>query len=82
MRDLERELDELFSNQPFLEPLPQGRFVVYGAGNVGREIATELARSGREVSAYLDLKPLGVVDGIPVHLPSSGEARRRRGWVR
>ena len=60
---------------PALTPLPPGRYVIYGAGNIGREIAAKLAGSDKEVCAFLDKRPLPAIGGIPVYATGSSEAR-------
>lgn len=76
MQDFNRELDQLLSMAlPPLEPLPAGDYVIYGAGNIGREIAGRITGCDKKVRAFLDKRPLPAIDGIPVYLPGSDEAR-------
>ena len=80
MQDFARELDQLLSMVPApLEPLPPGDYVIYGAGNIGREVASRLSGSDKNVRAFLDRRDLGSVDGIPVYSPGSAEARKLAG---
>ena len=58
-----------------LEPLPSGAWVVYGAGNIGREVAERLNASGRTVVAFLDARVKGSIAGIPVLNPADERAR-------
>lgn len=55
-------------------PLPPGEFVVYGAGNAGREVAEALGRSGRPPVCFLDRSRTGTVAGLPIHAPESPAA--------
>src|SRR5688572_2437592 len=70
------ELDSLLETplQP-LEPLPSGDYVVYGAGNIGREVARTLMESGRSVRAFIDARLTGTVVRLPVYSPTSEAAR-------
>ena len=77
MSDFNRELDELLLMElPPLAPLPGGDYVIYGAGNIGREIASKLAGGDKRVRAFLDKKGPGNVGDIPIYSPASSEARR------
>lgn len=76
MQDFDRELDQLLSMPlPSLAPMPSGNFVIYGAGNIGREIAGLVAGCDKKVRAYLDKRPMPSISGIPVYTPDSEEAR-------
>ena len=44
------------------------KFVVYGAGNFGREVAATLAKTSHEVLGFIDRQGKGqVIAGLPVH---------------
>ena len=79
MQDFDQELDEFLSMAlPSLAPLPSGDYVIYGAGNIGREIAAR-ARRQRQKGLRISRseRPLGsAIGGIPVYSPDSEEARR------
>jgi FkbM family methyltransferase len=80
MQDFNRELDQLLSmTLPPLAPLPSGDYVIYGAGNIGREIAERLAGCDKKVRAFIDKRPLPAISGAPVYAPDSREARKFAG---
>ncbi|MGB8356503.1 MAG: FkbM family methyltransferase [Chthoniobacteraceae bacterium] len=80
MQDFNSELDQLLLTELApLEPMPTGKYVVYGAGNIGKEVAVKLARSGRTVSAFLDVRATGLIDGIPIYSPGSTSALQLAG---
>ena len=61
-------------------PLPErdlAQIVIYGGGNCGRNLARIAKNQGIKVLAFLDARAesLGVIEGIPCHLPA-GEAAR------
>jgi FkbM family methyltransferase len=67
MRD---ELDRLLASElPAVAPLPARDCYIYGAGNVGREIASALRQRGHRVRAFIDRRALGTVDELEVHPP-------------
>lgn len=70
-------LETLLSSEiaPF-EPLPAGEYVIYGAGNIGREVAAVLKESGRTVRAFIDARATGEIGGVPIHAPNTSEARK------
>ncbi|HWB59172.1 MAG TPA: FkbM family methyltransferase [Chthoniobacteraceae bacterium] len=77
MPDFARELDELLSIElPQLAPLPPGDYVVYGAGNIGRRVASKLFGRDKKIRAFIDQKGAGNADGLPIYSPYSAEARR------
>ncbi|HVT41062.1 MAG TPA: FkbM family methyltransferase [Gemmatimonadaceae bacterium] len=69
---LERALaDRTLVDRPAPELQGGARIAVYGAGNVGREMACFLASHGIELACFIDERAaaLGEVDGIPVMAP-------------
>lgn len=52
-----------------LQPLPQDKIVLYGAGNKGRQVLAMLQARGHSVEAFIDKRSIQPIDGIPVLLP-------------
>ncbi len=77
--DAARErLESALADRALLEhPAPElargARVVLYGAGNVGREVLRLLRSAGVQVAHFLDARAetLAMVDGIPVCLPQA-----------
>lgn len=74
MQDHELEL-LLTSEPPPLEPLPVGEYLVYGAGNIGLEVAAVLGKNGSSVRAFIDAAKVGKVAGLPVYAPGDETVR-------
>jgi FkbM family methyltransferase len=57
-------------------PFPESPFVIYGAGNCGRDVCRVLKASGHEVAAFIDVKAEAIieVDGVPCFSPESADA--------
>jgi FkbM family methyltransferase len=67
MASIREQLDGLLTapcNDP--EPLPAGRYVIYGAGARGRETLSILRARGCDVAAFIDRSATGQIDGVPV----------------
>ncbi len=82
MDKLRRNLGSLLDGAS--APLPSrslSEIVIYGAGNCGRNLARIAESQGTSVRAFLDARAesLGVIDGIPCHLPTGGTARSLAG---
>ncbi len=73
----DEELEGLLDAElPAFAELPEGGYVIYGAGGIGREVAAKLVGSGRRVDCFLDARATGSVGGLPIHSPTSEAARR------
>lgn len=48
------------------EPLGKGPFVLYGAGNRGREVLRVLQQTGHDVATLIDQSVTGSIAGIPI----------------
>ena len=62
-----------------LEPGPGARYVLYGAGNLARQILAMLRQLGAEVVAFIDQRAVagGKLEGIPMLHPDDPELRRQ-----
>ena len=75
---LERILDQAREGSITLDPIDPRRIVLYGAGNLGREILARLRSSGLEPLAFADdtaAKQGTVIDELPVLSPEDAVAR-------
>jgi len=74
---LDRNLDQLLSAELIpLTPLPDGNYVVYGAGNIGREVLNNLIKSDRTVAAFIDARITGQVADVPIYAPDHEAVRK------
>lgn len=60
---------------PAIQPLPQDKIVLYGAGNKGREILAILRSRGHSVEAFIDKRSVEPIDGVPVLLPDDSRVK-------
>lgn len=76
--DFNSSVLDIFENRSLRAPFPEAgtRWVIYGAGNRGREIAQRLREHGHVVSRFIDrLSAPGDANGLPLVSPEDGRAR-------